>query len=671
MINPKMIKFFIQALLITFALTSLSFAKDACPDNTIFKIGTGKYDITGPAAEEGMMGYGMFAQQTAGILQRLWARAFIIESPCNGKRIVFVNTDLGMVFQGVQQQVIVKLKQKYGELYQDDNVLLTAIHTHSGPGGFSTHLFYNITTFGFSRANFNAIVNGIVKAIMTAHNNLADGTIKIASGDLENITYNRSPTSYLQNPETERAKYKADRDTEMTLIRFDNSANQPLGLINWFPIHGVSMNNKNLLINGDNKGYAEYLFEKDFANNNSQPFIAAFAQANAGDVSSNPLGQAGGTGLQGILDVEQAGNPQYKKAKELFNQAQEVINGDVDYRQMFVAMDTVSVLPEYTGGSVQQTCPAAIGVSMLAGTQDGEGIGKQGVTCSNINGSLPFGCELVTTRCQGVKPIVLQTGIMKPYPWTPNILPLQIFKIGQLIIVAAPFELTTMTGRRIREAVAKQFPSNYHVVISALSNAYSGYVATREEYEAQRYEAASTHFGPWTQPALVQEFTILAKALVNGEPVQSQILPPDLSDLQIDLQPGVIWDLPPLGKKFGDLAQDVAPSYKPGDTVTAIFWGAHPKNNFHNNPLDSTFLEIEYLASPKQWVIVRNDNDWDTEYHWTRKIGATSQVTINWRIPKDMPPGQYRIIHFGDAKTAFDGIVSYVGYSSVFTISQN
>ena len=80
-----------------------------CDNNSHFNVGAGIYDITGPAAEQGMMGYGMLNQRTAGISQRLWARAFVIESPCNGKRVVFVNTDLGMMFQGIKQDVIKKL----------------------------------------------------------------------------------------------------------------------------------------------------------------------------------------------------------------------------------------------------------------------------------------------------------------------------------------------------------------------------------------------------------------------------------------------------------------------------------------------------------------------------------------------------------------------------------
>ncbi len=653
-------------------LPAFSFAdnpsQQSCQNNTVFNVGAGIFDITGPAAEEGMMGYAMIGQQTAGILQRLWARAFIIESPCNGKRIVFVNADLGQLFQGIKQQVVRKLQAKYGDRYSNDNVLLTATHTHSGPGGFSTYTLYNLTIFGFNRENFNTIVEGIVSAIDRAKANMAPATIKLASGQLIGISYNRSPQAYLLNPQNERDQYLSDTDTEMTLIRFDRLDGKPIGLLNWFPLHGVSMNNKNHLITGDNKGYAEYMFEKAFLSDNGPTaFVAAFAQANAGDVSPNPYGHEGGEGLAGIKAIEAAGKPQYEKAKELFDQAEEVITGSVDYKQTFVAMDKVTVLPENADGQRRYTCPAAIGISMLAGTQDGEGVGKQGVTCDTVNQTLPtLVCQLITTSCQREKPIAVETGTQKPHPWTPNILPLQLVKIGNLVIVAAPVELTTMSGRRIKKAVASHLPNQTHVVLSALANAYAGYVATHHEYPLQRYEAASTHFGPWELAALQQEFGKLAQALTEGRTVPVGPIPEDLTPIQINAQPGVILDDKPVAKKFGDLYQDVKAQYRPGDRVQVIFWGGHPKNNFHTQ---HTFLSVQQLVNG-QWVSIRNDNDWDTEFHWQRRGAAYSWITIIWRIPSSMPAGLYRVVHYGDWKSGWSGhIFPYTGFSSAFNVS--
>ena len=53
------------------------------------------------------------------------------------------------------------------------------------------------------------------------------------------------------------------------------------------------------------------------------------------------------------------------------------------------------------------------------------------------------------------------------------------------------------------------------MVIAGLSNTYADYIATPEEYSVQRYEGASTIYGPYTLPAYIQEFNKLATALAK------------------------------------------------------------------------------------------------------------------------------------------------------------
>ena len=55
-----------------------------------------------------------------------------------------------------------------------------------------------------------------------------------------------------------------------------------------------------------------------------------------------------------------------------------------------------------------------------------------------------------------------------------------------------------------------------YVAISGLTNGYSSYVTTLEEYQGQRYEAASTIYGPHTLSGYIQELTRIAKDMVKG-----------------------------------------------------------------------------------------------------------------------------------------------------------
>ena len=121
--------------------------------------------------------------------------------------------------------------------------------------------------------------------------------IMINTGLLFGANINRSPTSYLENPLSERMLYESEGDTDKTMLLLKFQAKDTkadIGLLNWFAVHGTSMNNTNLLVSSDNKGYASYLAEKHFNGNSTLPgrgdFVAAFASTNLGDVSPNTAG---------------------------------------------------------------------------------------------------------------------------------------------------------------------------------------------------------------------------------------------------------------------------------------------------------------------------------------------------------------------------------------------
>jgi neutral ceramidase len=652
----------------------------ACAGNTAFQIGSGIYDITGPAAEIGMMGYGKTEQKTAGIHQRLRARAFVIASPCNGKRIAFVSTDLGQLFQGVKQQVVQQLRGFGGGGYTDANVILSATHTHSGPGGYSHYALYNLTSFGYDRQNFDAIVYGIVQSIMRAHNNLAAGTVRMNTGDLPGVGLNRSIEAYRANPFPELSQYGTDTtDRTMTLLRLTGADGGEVGAINWFAVHSTSMSNTNHLISGDNKGYASYLFEKWKATNYAAPktFVAAFAQSNEGDVSPNVYGGRDGRGGSEEEATRRSGRAQYEKARSLYEAATQSLVGGVDYRHTYVKMDAVTVAARFGEGTARATCKAAIGVSMIAGAEDGPGFElfgyrpvSEGRNCDAIMRQSPnFVCPPVADACHGQKPVLLRSGLMAPFPWTPEVLPVQLVTIGNLVLIAVPFEATTMAGRRLRQTVLAQLaPTGVtHAVIAGLANAYAGYVTTPQEYGTQHYEGASTHFGPWTLGALQQEAEKLAIALRTGAATAAGPTPRDLRNNQTTLQTGVVFDDKPIGTSFGSVATDANLSYARNQIVVVRFWAGHPKNNLRTQ---GSFLQVQRKTGTS-WTTVASDWDWETKFRWNRPTGcvACSHATVEWTIPANAVPGVYRIRHDGHWKSGItQAITAYTGHTREFTV---
>ncbi|UUY08872.1 neutral/alkaline ceramidase [Pseudomonas sp. J452] len=650
-----------------------------------YLVGVGKHDITGAAAEVGMFGYANPEQKSSGIHNRQYARAYIIAEPDDGPAVVFVNVDAGALFQSVNQAVVERIKA-IDKRFTQDNLVLSATHTHGGAGGQSHYALYNMTILGFVKENFDVQVNGIVKAITEAHENLRPGHVLIKRGELLTASKNRSQPAYDNNPAAERQRYSSSVDPEMLVLRL-RQGNRDAGMISWFAVHPTSMSNSNTLLTSDNKGRAEWRFEERARAQGNPDFVASFAQSNHADTTPNlNLDGTGPTNDQ-LRNTEIIGDRQFDKALQLYLDASVQLTGSVDFRHQYNDFSKISVRPEFTGGPPQKTCNAALGNAFAAGAEDGranmgfeEGIhGAFSQEWRDRMQSLaPPTKEEIT--CHAPKPILLvqsragSSGI----PWSPEVLPASILRIGQFALLAVPGEFTVMSGRRLRETVRGVLGSNQLLVVAGMSNAYAGYVTTAEEYDKQHYEGGSTHFGRWTLAAYQQVFNDLAVALRDQQALVSTLVPRDLHDWEFPALPRliypqlsvvtpVLYDNPPAGMQFGEVDRDVNAQYRVGDTAQAVFWTGHPRNNLRT---EGTFLEVQRKVAGN-WQTVARDNDWSTEYHWLRKDGfwGTSQATLRWTIPQGTAPGEYRLKHYGDSKALGSGdISSFSGVSRSFLV---
>jgi len=476
------------------------------------------------------------------------------------------------------------------------------------------------------------------------------------------------------------------------------------------------MNNTNRLISSDNKGYAAIRMERDFnggpgAFPGKGPFVAAFSTANQGDVSPNTKGafcnegpNAGqpcdkltstcpndrginlvqlctAQGPAGKNDRENTriiGENQYRKAVELFANATQPLGGRLHYRQSFVNMTHLVV---EVNGYNYTTCKPAMGYSFAGGTTDGPGFFNfhQG----DSDPEHPFWDRIrdflvepseSERQCQLPKPILLPTGeAVLPHAWQPDIVDIQLVVLGDLVIIAVPGEFSTMAGRRLRDHVRQiltdggVISANAIVTIAGLSNTYTNYIVTYEEYLIQRYEGASTIYGPHTLSAYLQEYGKLARAIVDNVTVPAGPSPPDFYDRLISQAPVPREDTQPDGAAFGAVKRgacrvcrtavgisialtpfaqvswrlarfsaDVASQYTIGESVSVLFYGANPRNNLG---LESTFLTVEY-NNGTTWVPVRYDGDFDTELRWVphhepNAPQFVSDVEIVWITDSD------------------------------------
>ncbi|KAK4900782.1 hypothetical protein LTR27_001961 [Elasticomyces elasticus] len=720
-----------------------------------YLIGVGKADVTGPVVEINFMGYADPNQLGSGVRQRLYSRAFVIGSTeVPEDRFAYLILDTQSGDTAVRNGILEALQDKGGDfakLYGNQNIAVTGTHSHSGPGAWLNYLLPQITSRGFHKPSYQAIVDGAVASIVRAHENLAKGHLSVGTIDLLDANINRSPYAYLANPAEEREKYDHDVDKTMTVLRFTHTTDdgeKDIGILNWFPVHGTSMLGNNTLVTGDNKGVAASLFEKSTGNTD---FVAGFSQANVGDTSPNVLGayceygdEAGelcdfktslcgnktqpchgrgpywGRHDAGTASNFEIGRRQFAAARELYDNSTSAAWSPVKGQMVrslhhFVDLSTHSfTLPN---GTLVHSCPAAMGYSFAAGTTDGPGAFDFKQAPDDPHAS-PFwrviGNRVATPNdtqktCHGDKIILLDVGESDtPYQWSPNIVDVQLLRVGQLFMIVSPGEATTMAGRRWKGAVhdaalktadqqgdlANEKPI---VVLGGPANTYTHYISTSEEYSVQRYEGASTLYGPWTLDAYISLTQSYLPELFGPSSHLPTLVkgpqPPIQMNVSLSFITPVVVDRAPFFKHFGGIKSDVKPLHKPGDTIFATFVGANPRNNLR---LDGTFAAVEQFDyMDKVWHQIRDDGDWSLVFEWKRTSTTlgTSEVKISWETgwetgdwrgdsgPSDAHGdllvrngasddlrGLYRLRYYGDAKALGGSITPFESVSGEFKI---
>lgn len=483
----------------------------------MFEVGAAQKDITAFKAGIGMMGYGMHFNVVHDVETPLLVRAFVFRHAESGRNAALVVADMAFITDSVKRGVVKRLERKHPEMgLHEENILLSAQHTHSGPGGYSHYGLYNITIPGFVPEVYQQLVQGISDAIIEAFGKLQPSKIFFDSAEFEAdipVAFNRSMKAFLANPEAAGFSSKDSHlaiDRRMNLLRFDGLNGEKIGAVNWFGVHSTSVHNDNHSICWDNKGYAADFLEKEIRQTpQGESFIGAFGQGTAGDVTPNYIWDKKKKWTRGPFenDFESArdnGRLQFHKAKSIYETALNAheVQGGLDWGHLHVNFANVQADPEFALGQTDaRTDSACHGVAFFAGTTEGPGMPPIVKVLAKFvsivvkgyeNATLPFRKKSSRLeikqkyKLQGKKSIIVEAGnrrimgtshvkklivpgfadptikffkVLHPKgweedkPWTPHILPLQILVLGDLALVAIPAEPTTIAAKRIRKVV--------------------------------------------------------------------------------------------------------------------------------------------------------------------------------------------------------------------------
>ncbi len=485
----------------------------------MYQAGWSKRDIGITPRGFAMQGYGNWHQKDRGQQTPLYARAlYLREGKSPG--VMFCCLDMGYVTHAMRNGVCEVLAQEMEAAFDPERLTLTCTHTHSGPGGCSHDVMYNIVTPGFVPEYLNAVVRAASGAILEAWRQAASASLVLNAAPLAEtveVAWNRSLAAYNRNPDVEP---RATTETHLALDRMMQVLSLHRGaevgaLLSLFGVHATCIGRTNRNYDGDNKGYAAAAAERAIraarATTTDDP-VAIFAQSTAGDVSPHyhgPGQSARRNAIRGDAEyayAEANGQAQSDFAMGLVRSGEsETIEGGID--AIFSYADFTDIVPDaaFTQGRTDAvTSEPCHGVGFFAGTPvDGPGLPAPLVWLfSKIAGRIRQHRLKTIDRyseadqayyrrlyaAQGPKAIMQEAGrkvmlgqsldristpdfidpsvaeikrqarigAMRHSAMVPTVLPLQILIIGQIALICAPGEFTTTAGARLRAVVAER-----------------------------------------------------------------------------------------------------------------------------------------------------------------------------------------------------------------------
>jgi neutral ceramidase len=131
-----------------------------------------------PVVEINFMGYASLPQIGTGLRQRIYARSFIVgNTAVPTDRFVYMVLDTANGDTAIRNGIlegVAALGSNYS-MYTTSNIAVTGTHSHSGPGAWLNYLLPQITSLGFDKQSYQAIVDGSVLSIQRAHASLKLG----------------------------------------------------------------------------------------------------------------------------------------------------------------------------------------------------------------------------------------------------------------------------------------------------------------------------------------------------------------------------------------------------------------------------------------------------------------------------------------------------------------
>ncbi len=685
----------------TIRLPGQSFATPQPVSGTL-KAGFGRADITPPPGL-GLAGNGSEGRRARGYRTRLYARALVLRN-ASGQQVAFVALDLAFTSAQLQRRAAWIANEIHPDSLSADRLIVTATHTHSGPGNFLDAPGFNLlasSVGGYDGIFAESLARGVAHALADAIANLRPASVAWGWESLWGFTRNRSFVSYSRNSPLDVPNFKPPPDLPDSMqavdptwlmLRVDNrdpetGALRPAGAFSVFAMHGTTNAEVDSLYDGDIQGLLERGLERHIDSLNRDTDAAGapwpvpravhlLANGTEGDVSAVwpeasrcpppkllPVGwrpgpranhpapvwvearraRIAGCIVSGREFTVNAARAMNQRVAAMFDKLGSQLQQDIP---IGVAFDALSLQGSLRPGRL---CAPAVGLSALGGAPDGRTrlmgwrlLGFLGPTI----GDGPDAARAEPVGCQGTKRALfwwLQWTLAK-LGAVPDFAQFSVARVGNVALATAPAELTIVAGEGIRRAVGDGLSrvgvAVEHIGVVGLTNGYMQYVATDSEFSRQRFESGFTLYGPRTAEVFADHLGRLAERLAPSEKEVTYPIP------DLEITPGADTRIlrPPRDVAHEPISRRIDRVACAGGVAEIDWIDEHPERLLpHAGPLVRIEVPRDRDLPDSGWKLLTWDDDPWMEVLPLRRVHGGYLWRLRWS-PRPAPEGPVRVV---------------------------
>ena len=554
--------------------------------------GVASVDIT-PASGGTTLGFVRPDVFVEGVHTRLTGRVLVLDD--GNTEVALLSTDLGYP---LNKDSLVARVANLG--FTHETILYSGTHTHAGPGDL-----------------VDWQLEQLAEAIRDAHASRVPVRAGWAAAQVLDVSRNRSLEAHLANhgieqfygqgkPEDDPLGPEHTRDTTLRVLRVERLNGRPLGAWLNFPVHLTTSTPAVDVWDADLAASAtQHLGEALGA---GRGFVAMFTNGNSGDL------MPGFDAYSPAALMDRHGQRISTVAARAWRRAGTSLTTQMP---IDVRWTTSCYCGQEVGPGMKVGSSPLWGLPFLGGSEDGASIFHEPLATEGRR--LP---AALADPVQGRK-IIAAPGLV--HETSPE---LQVIRVGDRLLLAAPGEPSVEMGMRFRRAVRQRLPRRVSdPFVVGLSNDYLGYFTTPEEYEMQHYEGGHTVYGKYTSLLAQHGFVALTAAMAAGRPAP----PPDTPAPLGGTSPGGS----PLGAGTITELADTVPAVVPRMGTVQLRWSG--AEDGIERPVESPFLVLEQRIGG-HWI--SRDSDLGLGFLWRESGGSYGAI---YDVGPGVGLGRYRM----------------------------